>query len=707
MSESLGATRSGTTAFGMALRSMRLAAGLSQGVLAERAGLSEKAVGALERGDRTTPRPATVVLLADALGASPADRDRLLAAARAKTGPTERGRPTDTDAASLARHGLLVPPTPLLGRQQDIAAVSQLVSPSGGAARLVTLIGPGGVGKTRVALAVALELVDQFADDVWFVDLSPLHDYRLVAASVARALDVRESGGRSAHDLLIDALRERVVLLVLDNFEHVLDAAPFVADLLSKCPRLSVLVTSRTALRLRAERRFMIEPLSVPRADGPHALETIAKSPAVQLFVDRAQAIVPDFELSRSNGNAVAAICRRLDGLPLAIELAAARTALLAPDALLDRLQQPHRGQLVDLPTRQQTLQATISWSCDLLTPAEQALFACLAVFAGGWTLESAEGVCAAVLSTGADLSGLLVALVESSLVRPTAEAALGQARFGMLETIREDASRRLAESGHAAVVRDRHLAFFLAEADQIEPHLHGPDQAAWADRLEREHDNLRVALSWSATSHQPLPGLHLATTLRYFWYMHGHHREGRERLAHALEHATGVTTDVRGRALGALGYLEAMQAEYGLARTHLAEALALARGANDLPTVVLAQRYLGMVAIGNGDPRAARAHLEASFGLYKALGKDEDAGAFLMYLGDAAFADGDSALARGYFEESRDRLRELGNMTVLPYPIRRLGHLALLRGDVGEAVKLCLESLSLNRAVGDPLFAA
>jgi predicted ATPase/transcriptional regulator with XRE-family HTH domain len=711
--ESLGATRSGTTAFGAALRSMRLAAGLSQGALAERAGLSEKAVGALERGDRTTPRPATVVLLADAIGASPAERDRLLAAARAEQRPTKRDRllaatgaerrPNDTDAASVARHGLLVPPTPLLGRQQDIAAVSQLVSPSGGAARLVTLVGPGGVGKTRVALAVALELVDAFADDVWFVDLSPLRDYRLVAASVARALDVRESGGRSAHELLIDALREREVLLVLDNFEHVLDAAPLIADLLSRCPRLSVLVTSRTALRLRAERRFMIEPLSVPRADGPHTLETITRSSAVQLFVDRAQAIVPDFQLTPSNRDALGGICRRLDGLPLAIELAAARTAVLLPDALLARLQQPHTSELGDLPPRQRTMQATISWSYDLLTPEEQTLFACLAVFVGGWTLESAEAVCANVLPTGVDLRGLMLGLVESSLVRRTTDAASGQARFGMLETIREDASRRLVASGQAAKVRDRHLAFFLAEADQIEPHLHGPDQATWAECLEREHDNLRAALSWSATGHQPLQGLQLATTLRYFWYMHGHHREGRERLAHALEHGTSVATDVRGRALGALGYLEAMQAEYGLAQRHLNEALALARGANDLPTIVLAQRYLGMVAIGNGDPHAARAHLEASFGLYTALGQDEDAGAFLMYLGDAAFADGDSDLARSYFEESRDRLRQLGNMTVLPYPIRRLGHLALLRGDVSGAVKMCLESLSLNRAVGDP----
>src|SRR5436190_15690589 len=420
MSESLGATRSGTTAFGAALRSMRLAAGLSQGALAERAGLSEKAVGALERGDRTTPRPATVVLLADAVGASPAERDRLVAAAHAEQ-PTEGGRPTDTGAASLARHGLLVPPTPLLGRQQDIAAVHQLVSPFGGAARLVTLIGPGGVGKTRVALAVALELVDAFADDVWFVDLSPLRGHRLVAASVARALDVRESGGRSAHELLIDALRERQALLVLDNFEHVLDAAPFVADLLSRCPRLTVVVTSRTPLRLRAERRFMVEPLAVPSADGPHTLETVANSPAVQLFVDRAQAIAPDFELTPSNRDALGAICRRLDGLPLAIELAAARVPLLSPDALLRRLERPFPELTAgtrDLPSRQQTLYNTLAWSYELLGPAEQALFRRLAVFAGGWTLEAAEAVCGGTDLPSEAVLDRLRQLVDSSLVQ-------------------------------------------------------------------------------------------------------------------------------------------------------------------------------------------------------------------------------------------------------------------------------------------------
>ncbi|MBV9602583.1 MAG: hypothetical protein JOZ87_37780, partial [Chloroflexi bacterium] len=440
----------------------------------------------------------------------------------------------------------------------------------------------------------------------------------------------------------------------------------------------------------------------VPRADAPQTLETITNSPAVQLFVDRAQAIAPDFQLTPSNRDALVAICRRLDGMPLAIELTAARVPLLSPDALLRRLEQPHTRELRDLPPRQRTLQATISWSYDLLTPEEQTLFGSLAVFTGGWTLESAEAVCAAALPTGADLSELMLTLVESSLVRRTADASSGEARFGMLETIREDASRRLVASGRADNLRDRHLAFFLAQADAIEPHLHGPDHATWADRLEREHDNLRAALSWSATGHQPSQGLQLATTLRYFWFRRGHHREGRERLTRALEHGTGLAPEERARALGALGFLEAIQAEYGLAQAHLDEALALAGGANDLPTIALVECYLGFVALGSGDPRAARAHLEPGFGVYQALGQDAYAGVFLMYLGDAALADGDSALARGYFEDSRDRLRQLGNMTELHYPVRRLGHLALLRGDSDEAVKMCLESLSLNQAIGN-----
>ncbi|MBV9169049.1 MAG: helix-turn-helix domain-containing protein, partial [Chloroflexi bacterium] len=530
MSEALGATRSDSTAFGLALRSMRVAAGLSQAALAERAGLSEKAVGALERGDRTTPRPATVVLLADALGASPAERDRLLAAAHAEGRPSERGRPTDTGAASLARRGLLVPPTPLFGRQQDIAALIQLVSPSGGAARLVTLIGPGGVGKTRVALAVALELVDAFADDVWFVDLSPLRDYRLVAASVARALDVRESGGGSAHELLIDALRERQVLLVLDNFEHVLDAAPLVADLLSKCPQLSVLVTSRTALNLRAERRFMLEPLSVPRADGPHTSETMMNSPAVQLFVDRAQAIAPDFELTPSNSDALGAICRRLDGLPLAIELAAARVPLLSPDALLRRLERPFpklSAGTRDLPSRHQTLYNTLAWSYELLGPAEQVLFRRLAVFAGGWTLEAAEAVCGGTDLPAEAVLDRLNQLVESSLVQ-VLNAGRDERRFGLLEIVREYAQRDLQASGEEDAIREAHAQYMSALAGESYWRLVGPEQVDWIARTAREQDNFRVALRWLLGTGQLDEAGYLLRHLQRFWWMHGQMVEAR-----------------------------------------------------------------------------------------------------------------------------------------------------------------------------------
>jgi predicted ATPase/transcriptional regulator with XRE-family HTH domain len=598
MGESLGATRSGTTAFGAALRSMRLAAGLSQGALAERAGLSEKAVGALERGDRTSPRPATVVLLAQALGASPAERDRLLDAARADERPIERGRPTDTDAAPLAWHGLLVPPTPLLGRQQDIAAVSQLVSPSGNAARLVTLIGPGGVGKTRVALAVALDLVDAFADDVWFVDLSPLRDYRLVAASVARALDVRESGGRSAHELLIDALRERQVLLVLDNFEQVLDAAPLVADLLSRCPRLSVLVTSRMPLRLRAEQRFMVEPLSVPRADGSHTLETVAKSPAVQLFVDRAQAIVPDFELTPSSADALGAICRRLDGVPLAIELAAARVRLLSPDALLRRLERPFPELSVgarDLPSRQQTLRNTLAWSYDLLAQDEQALFRRLAVFAGGWTLEAAEAVCGGADLPSETVPDRLHQLIESSLVQ-VLDAGRDERRFGLLEIVREYAEGQLIDSGEAPTMRTRQCDWYVAWAERALPELTRQDQVTWYQRLDNELGNLRAARAWCAfRADGGEAELRLAAALgRYLW-VRAPSGEGRAWVGEALAQHSRTPAAAWARALAWSGQFEYLYGDPELGRQRLEQAVVAARSTEEPSLLSMALRHLAL----------------------------------------------------------------------------------------------------------------
>jgi predicted ATPase/transcriptional regulator with XRE-family HTH domain len=663
MSESLGATRSGTTAFGTVLRSMRLAAGLSQGALAERAGLSEKAVGALERGDRTTPRPATVVLLADAMGASPAERDRLLAAAHAEGRPPERGLPTDTDAESVARHGLLVPPTPLLGRQQDIAAVSQLVSPPDGAARLVTLIGPGGVGKTRVALAVALELVDAFADDVWFVDLSPLRDYRLVAASVARALDVRESGGRSAQELLIDALRERLVLLVLDNFEHVLDAAPFVADLLSKCPRLTVLVTSRTALRLRAERRFMVEPLSVPRADGPHALETVANSPAVQLFVDRAQAIVPDFELTPSNRDALGAICRRLDGLPLAIELAAAGVPLLSPDALLRRLERPFpelSAGIRDLPSRHQTLYNTLAWSYALLGPAEQALLRRLAVFAGGWTLEAPEAVCGGTDLPSEAVLGHLRQLVESSLVQ-VLDAGRDERRFGLLETIREFAQQELQASGEEAAIREAHAHYMSALAGESFRRLVGPEQVEWIARTAREQDNFRAALRWLLDTGQLDEAGYLLRDLVRFWWMHGQVVEARRWAELVLAGDTEVPRAARANA------------------SFVAAIAALVEGNEAAVTLA-----------------------EQACSLARAMGDRWLQGSSLVVQGVSVAISGDIADGIELLQQGRQLVQEVGDDFLVGIALGNLSTLSLFGGEVDEAERYAEEYVALAQRTAD-----
>ncbi|HEV2459684.1 MAG TPA: helix-turn-helix domain-containing protein, partial [Ktedonobacterales bacterium] len=529
--------------FGMLLRRFRLAAGRTQAGLAEQSGLSERAVNDLERDPRRVPRLESVRLLADALGLSPQDRAALLAAARPQAAGAPSHSATFSHRGTLhpARHNLPVQLTPLLGREDEMVAVTALLRQD--AVRLVTLTGPGGVGKTRLGLQVAAELVDEYADGVWFVRLSRLVDPALVLPTIAHILGLQEAGRQPVEAVLREWLRTRAVLLLLDNFEQVVAAAPEVAELLAASPGLKVLVTSRMGLHLRGEQEVPVPPLGLPSAAGSPrlpAVERLNQYPAVALFLARAREARPEFQVTSATAPAVLGICARLDGLPLAIELAAARLKVLPPPALLRRLEQALpllEGGARDLEARQQTMRATLAWSEDLLEPAEQRLFGRLAVFVGGFTLEAAEAVCAAPAGAeplGVDVLAGLGALVEQSLVQPQTgdegegeEEEGGEARFRLLYVVREYALERLEASGEADALRQAHALYFLMVAEQAEPQLHGPEQRTWLARLERELDNERAALGWLGERAEVERGLRLAAALTWYWGERSHFLEG------------------------------------------------------------------------------------------------------------------------------------------------------------------------------------
>jgi predicted ATPase/transcriptional regulator with XRE-family HTH domain len=446
------------TDFGDLLRHHRIAAGLTQEALAERAGLSTRGISDLERGARELPRKDTLRLLLQALDLAPADRTALVTAARHPPATEPRGVHPDRFS------GLPVALTPLIGRETDVVSVTGLLNEP--AVRLVTLTGPGGTGKTRLALAVAGRLAAVFPDGVAFVPLAALADPALVVSSIAQGLGVREAAGQTVIEALVAYLRDKRMLLVLNNFEHLLPAAPLVTDLLGADRSLSVLATSRVRLRLSGEREVMVPPLALPSAGSAPGRDELAHVPAVQLFVARAQDVKSDFALTDENASAVAVICQRLDGLPLAVELAAARIKILSPAALLARLDRRLpllTGGLRDLPDRQQTLRKTMAWSHDLLGEQERALFRRLGVFAGGWTLEAAEAV--ANRDGAVDVLEGVASLVDISLVRQSDQPD-DEPRFMMLETIREFALERLGEdTTEKQAVERAHAAFF---ADQV-----------------------------------------------------------------------------------------------------------------------------------------------------------------------------------------------------------------------------------------------
>ncbi len=605
---------------------------------------------------------------------------------------------------SLDRHATNLPlqPTPFIGRQREIAAAkARLSEPE---VRLLTLKGPGGTGKTRLSVQVAADLLDAFLDGVWFVELAPITDPALVASTIAQVVGVTERGGRTVVESLKDHLRDKESLLLLDNFEQVVEAAPLVAELLSAAPRLKVLVTSRAALRLYGEQEFPVPPLEMPDPKHLPPLEQLTQFDAVRLFIARSLLVKPDFAVSNQNAPAVAEICYRLDGLPLAIELAAARVKLFPPQAMLARLQ--HRLQLLtggarNLPARQQTLRGAIAWSYDLLDEAEKKLFRRMAVFLGGGTLEAIEAVCNAEGDLPDVLDGVS-SLADKSLLKQQ-ESEGGEARFWMLETIREYAVERLAESGEEQTIRRHHADFYLALVETGESQMLASHYNVSLERLEAEHDNFRAVLQWSLEQGEAETALRLGGALHPFWGRRGYTLEGRKWLTDALALPRAAErTPARARALFGAASLAWPQGDLEAARMWSAESAAIFREMEDRDGLAVAMGILGVCTYMQGDFEAAGPLLEEAAAISRALDRKENLALSLLALGQMAMAARDYAGARVRLEECLAHARAISNPWFMAQVLNSLGDLARLEGEYTTAEQHYEESLALFREI-DP----
>lgn len=667
------------------LRRYRLDAGLTQEELAEKAGLSARGISDLERGVRGYPHPDTVRRLASALNL---DEDTRAAFVRAA--PHSPGRFVAVPDAE--RQTFPVALTPLIGREAEAETVSRWFLQDGH--RLVTLHGPGGMGKTRLAVMIAERMVGVFRDGQVFVDLAPLRDAALLPNQIVAALGLREQPGQSLRETLAAFLRPRQMLVVLDNFEHLLPAAPVVSDLLRVAPDLRLLVTSRSPLRVQGERLFQAPPLGRLDAGG-HDLDSAVANDAVKLFVVRAQAAQADFALTEDNVETVLAICLRLEGLPLALELAAARIRIFSPEALLHRLS-TSLSLLTsgprDAPLRHRTLRDAIAWSDDLLEPPVQALFHRLGIFVGGWSLEAAEAVAASDGAT--DVVEGLAVLVDLNLIRATVSEA--EPRFTMLETIREFARERLAMSPDAEVIARAHAEYFGDLAARGAQQLTGSSQGAWLRRLDAETPNLRAALQHIAADAAGY--LRFASNLGDYWFRRSRFAEGAGHLAAALAHAT-TPSPTRASALHWMGAMAFGRAEFDVADQWLAQCETLARSLDAASLVYDALFWRGVVADQLGDTTQAGVFYESALAVARELGDAKGIGSalnavclFELHRGAADVADLRAREAIPYLLSSGDAFElSVGNAN--------LGEIALVRGDLARATRAFQDALSHARS--------
>lgn len=621
---------------------------------------------------------------------------------------------TGRDFSGAPPNNLTLNLSPLVGREKEIAEIKDLLRQSD--TPLLTMTGIGGTGKTRLSQAVAREMLAEFADGAYFIEMDSITNAELVASTIAQQIKIKEPGGKPVIEILKEYLSNKQILLVIDNFEQVVHAAPIVSELLSSARRLKILVTSRILLRLSIEREYAVPPLALPAAAASLSFNELSKYEAVKLFVERAQNAKPSFALTDENAKSVAEICSRLDGLPLAIELAAARIKILSPPQILTKLE--NRLQLLtggarDLPARQQTMRGAVAWSYDLLSEKEKKLFERFSVFVGGFTFEAAEAVGSGEsfgdkkqtsdvpLLMLTDVLDGVTSLVDKSLLL-SKEQEDGEMRFRMLQVVREFAAETLEKSGEAEATHRSHAVYFLALGEEAEKYLKSERSVKWLNRLEEEHDNIRAALRW-LLENDIKSAARLAASVRLFWLLHSHLEEGREWIEAVLARVRGdATVSARFSLLNILGTLARFQGDYEAARKAYEELLAEGKAADDLWQIAEANSGLGSVAYQQGDFATARKFIEESLAVSRQLNEKYGIAAALNTLGDIARTEGDNAAARPLFEESLMISRELGTKQFVCAILANLGAIHFDEGDLTTAEKRFTEALATAEELGN-----